>query len=58
MAALTANALRPPRGQRIGIPAFFAGWQFGETAPQKLALTAADTPGHAGSGSGRRIASK
>lgn len=46
IAALTANALRPPRGARTGLPAFFAGWLFGETAPQMLALTAADTLGH------------
>jgi hypothetical protein len=41
IAALTVNALRPPRGQRQGVPSFLAGWPFGETAPQMLALTAA-----------------
>jgi acetyl esterase/lipase len=46
VAALTANALRPPRGQRAGIPAFAAGWLFGETAPQMLALTALDAATH------------
>lgn len=46
IAALTANALRPPRGQRAGIPAFVAGWVFGETAPQMLALTALDAATH------------
>ena len=43
IAALTANALRPPRGQRSGVPSFAAGWLFGETAPQVLALTQDDT---------------
>jgi acetyl esterase/lipase len=43
VAALTANALRPPTGPRAGLPAFFAGWIFGELAPQMLALTALDT---------------
>ena len=42
IAALTANALRPLTGRRAGIPAFAAGWMFGELAPQVLALTAAD----------------
>jgi acetyl esterase/lipase len=46
IAALTANALRPPRGQRAGVPSFVAGWLFGETAPQMLALTALDGAAH------------
>jgi acetyl esterase/lipase len=41
-AALTANAIRPLPGFRVGIPAFFAGWVTGELAPHVLALTAAD----------------
>lgn len=41
-AALTANALRPVRGQRVGIPAFFAGWLTDELAPQLLGATAVD----------------
>jgi acetyl esterase/lipase len=45
-AALTANALRPPRDQRAGVPSFVAGWLFGETAPQMLALTALDAATH------------
>jgi acetyl esterase/lipase len=43
VAALTANALRPARGPRTGIPSFAAGWIFGELAPQMLALSTADT---------------
>jgi len=46
-AALTANAIRPLPGFRVGIPAFFAGWLTGELAPQVLALTAADAATHA-----------
>ncbi len=46
IAALTANALRPPRNQRAGFPSFVAGWLFGETAPQMLALTALDAAAH------------
>ena len=46
IAALTANALRPPRNQRAGVPSFVAGWLFGETAPQMLALTALDAATH------------
>ena len=42
-AALTANAIRPLPGFRVGIPAFFAGWLTGELAPHVLAVTAADT---------------
>ncbi len=45
-AALTANAIRPLPGFRVGVPAFFAGWLTGELAPHVLALTAADTAGH------------
>jgi acetyl esterase/lipase len=43
---LTANALRPVRGERAAIPAFFAGCLTGELAPHLLALTAADTAQH------------
>lgn len=46
IALLTANALRPARGFRSGIPSFFAGWLFGETAPQMLALTSLDAATH------------
>jgi acetyl esterase/lipase len=46
IAALTANALRPPRNQRAGVASFAAGWLFGETAPQMLALTALDAATH------------
>lgn len=46
IAALTANAIKPTTNQRAGIPAFFAGWLFGETAPHMLALTAADAALH------------
>jgi acetyl esterase/lipase len=42
-AALTANAIRPVPGFRVGVPAFFAGWLTGELAPHVLTLTAADT---------------
>jgi len=42
-AALTANAVRPLPGYRVGIPAFFAGWLTGELAPHVLAATATDT---------------
>lgn len=42
-AALTANALRPPRQLRASVPVFFAGWLTSELAPHLLALTAADT---------------
>ena len=41
-AALTANAIRPVPGFRVGIPAFLAGWLTGELAPHLLAVTAAD----------------
>ena len=44
--ALTANALRPLRGEQASIPAFFTGWLTGELAPHLLALTAADTAAH------------
>ncbi len=46
IAALTANAVRPARGQRAGVPSFLSGWLFGETAPQMLALTALDAATH------------
>lgn len=45
-AALTANAIRPVPGFRVGIPAFFAGWLTGELAPHLMALTAADAAAH------------
>ncbi|MDT7726867.1 MAG: hypothetical protein QOI21_3443 [Actinomycetota bacterium] len=43
---LVANALRPVPGERVAVPAFFAGWLTGELAPHLLALTAADTAQH------------
>ena len=46
LAALVANAVRPPRGRRAGLPAFLAGWFVSETAPQVLALTALDAAAH------------
>ena len=46
-AALTANAIRPVPGFRLGIPSFFAGWLTGELAPHVLALTTADAVAHA-----------
>ena len=45
-AALTANAIRPLPGFRVGVPAFFAGWVTGELAPQWLAVTVADAGTH------------
>lgn len=45
-AALTANAIRPLPGFRLGIPAFFAGWMAGELAPHLLAITVADVATH------------
>lgn len=45
-AALTANAIRPLPGFRVGLPAFFAGWITGELAPHLLAITAADAATH------------
>ena len=58
IAVLTANALRPPRGQRSGVPAFAAGWLFGETAPQMLALTALDAAAHLTPGRRQGLAAK
>ncbi|QIK76705.1 alpha/beta hydrolase [Nocardioides piscis] len=55
IAALTANAIRPIPGLRAGVPSFFAGWVFGELAPQMLALTAADTAAQAVRGKRSRI---
>ncbi|MCW2739398.1 alpha/beta hydrolase [Nocardioides sp.] len=46
IAALTANAVRPARGQRSGVGSFLAGFVFNETAPQMLALTALDAAAH------------
>ena len=54
-AALTANAIRPVTGFRVGIPAFFAGWLTGELAPHVLAVTAADAALHS-TGSRRNVA--
>lgn len=45
-AVLTANAIRPVPGFRVGIPAFFAGWLTGELAPHLMAITAADAAAH------------
>ena len=50
-AALTANAVRPLPGFRVGVPSFFAGWVTNEMAPHWLAVTAADAGAHL---SGRR----
>jgi acetyl esterase/lipase len=58
IAALTANALRPPRNQRAGVPSFAAGWLFGETAPQILALTALDAAAHLTKGRRRGVRAK
>jgi acetyl esterase/lipase len=58
VAALTANALRPPRGPRVGVPAFVAGWLFGETAPQMLALTALDAATHLTPGRRQRFGAR
>lgn len=41
-AALTANALRPPRHFVAQVPSFFTGWVTSELAPHLLALTVAD----------------
>lgn len=46
IAGLTANAIRPVPGFRVGVPAFFAGWLVGELAPHVLAVTAADAASH------------
>ena len=48
LAALTDNAVRPPRNGRAGIAAFAPGWIFGELAPQALALTTLDAATHLG----------
>ena len=58
VAALTANALRPPRNQRAGVPAFVAGWLFSETAPQLLALTALDAATHLTGGQRKGLRAK
>jgi hypothetical protein len=39
---LTANALRPARGQWASIPAFFSGWLTAELAPHLLLAQAAE----------------
>ncbi|MFW6774835.1 alpha/beta hydrolase fold domain-containing protein [Nocardioides sp. CPCC 205120] len=46
LAALSANAFRPPRGLRSGMYAFAAGWLTSELAPQLLGLTALDAATH------------
>lgn len=58
VAALTANALRPSRDQRAGVASFAAGWLFGETAPQVLALTALDAAAHLTKGRRRGLRAK
>ncbi|GAA1918725.1 alpha/beta hydrolase fold domain-containing protein [Nocardioides hwasunensis] len=58
VAALTANALRPPRNQRAGVWSFAAGWLFGETAPQMLALTTLDAATHLTRGRRSGVAAK
>jgi acetyl esterase/lipase len=45
-AALTANAIRPLPGFRVGVPAFFAGWMTNELAPHWLAVTVGDSAAH------------
>ena len=45
-AALTANAIRPVPGFRLGIPAFVAGWLTSELVQHLFTLTAADTAAH------------
>jgi len=45
-AALTANAIRPLPGFRVGVPSFFAGWLTNEMAPHWLAVTTADAATH------------
>ncbi|MFS3130452.1 alpha/beta hydrolase fold domain-containing protein [Nocardioides sp. Bht2] len=54
-AALTANALRPARGVRSGIPSFAAGWLTTELAPHLLSVTAADTAINTARGRGSRL---
>jgi acetyl esterase/lipase len=58
IAVLTANAVRPPRDQRAGVASFAAGWLFGETAPQMLALTALDAAAHLTRGRRRGVRAK
>ena len=43
LAALAANALRPLRHPRLGVPTFFAGWLTDELAPHLIGLGALDT---------------
>ncbi|MCY7395667.1 MAG: alpha/beta hydrolase [Nocardioides sp.] len=45
-AALTANAIRPVPGLRVGFPSFVAGWLTGELAPHLLVLTVTDAATH------------
>lgn len=46
LAALTANAVRPPREPHAGVGAFVPGWLTGELAPQLLTTLALDTGSH------------
>jgi len=43
LAALAANALRPPAGGRSGIAGFSVGWPVSELAPHLLVASAVDT---------------
>ncbi|CAM3202480.1 alpha/beta hydrolase [Nocardioides dubius] len=54
-AALTANALRPARGVRSGIPSFAAGWLTTELAPHLLTATAVDAAVSTARGRGSRL---
>ncbi|PUA80053.1 alpha/beta hydrolase [Nocardioides currus] len=58
VAALTANALRPPTGPRSGLYAFAPGWILGELAPQVLALTALDSAAQLRPGRRSRLRTK
>ncbi len=49
-AALTANAIRPLPGFRVGVTSFFPGWLTSELAPHLLALTSADAAVNVASG--------
>ena len=43
LALLALNAVRPPPGRWVGIPAFALGWPVGELAPHLLSATLLDT---------------
>lgn len=49
-AALTANALQPPRMFHTGVPSFVLGWLTSELAPQLLGATLADAAVHTARG--------